>query len=137
MISWLLKKIFGDRNARILRKMQPILEHVNALAEQYKALSDAELQAKTDEFRRRLKEGETTDQILPEAYATVKDACRRLLGKSLNVTGHDIVWDMVPFDVQILGAIALHNRNIAEMATGEGKTLVAIMPIHCESRLAR
>ena len=137
MISWLLKKIFGDRNARILRKMQPILEHVNALAEQYKALSDAELQAKTNEFRRRLKEGETTDQILPEAYATVKDACRRLLGKSLNVTGHDIVWDMVPFDVQILGAIALHNRNIAEMATGEGKTLVAIMPLYLNALTGR
>ena len=137
MISWLLKKIFGDRNARVLRKMQPLLEKVNALAEEYKSLTDAQLQAKTDEFKARLKNGETTDQLLPEAYATVKDACRRLMGKTVNVTGHDIVWDMVPFDVQILGAIALHHRNIAEMATGEGKTLVAIMPLYLNALTGR
>lgn len=130
LIDWIVKKIFGDRNARRLKKMQPTLERINALYKEYHSLTDAQLQAKTGEFRERLKNGETTDDILCEAYATVKDACRRLQGTTVLVTGHEIKWEMIPFDVQILGAIALHQRNIAEMATGEGKTLVAVMPLY-------
>ena len=137
IIDWILKKIFGDRNQRRIKKMMPTLNRINELAEQYKSLTDEQLKAKTDEFRARLKNGETTDDILPEAYATVKDACRRLMGTTLNVTGHEIKWDMIPFDVQIIGGIALHQRNIAEMATGEGKTLVAIMPLYLNALTGR
>ncbi len=137
MISWIVKKIFGDRNVRRVRAMQPLLDRINALAEEYKSLTDQQLQAKTDEFRQRFRDGETTDALLPEAYAAVKDACRRLCGKTVNVTGHDIEWNMIPFDVQIIGAIALHNRNIAEMATGEGKTLVAVMPLYLNALTGR
>ena len=137
VIDWILKKIFGDRNQRRIKKMMPTLNRINELAEQYKSLTDEQLKAKTDEFRARLKNGETTDDILPEAYATVKDACRRLMGTTVNVTGHEITWDMIPFDVQIIGGIALHQRNIAEMATGEGKTLVAIMPLYLNALTGR
>ena len=137
IIDWIFKKIFGDRNERRIKKIMPLLEQINALAEEYKSLTDEQLQAKTDEFRERIKNGETTDQILPEAYAVVKDACRRLMGTTVVVTGHEITWDMIPFDVQIIGAIALHQRNIAEMATGEGKTLVAIMPLYLNALTGR
>ncbi|MBQ9369256.1 MAG: preprotein translocase subunit SecA [Victivallales bacterium] len=137
VIDWILKKIFGDRNQRRIKKMMPTLNRINELAEQYKSLTDEQLKAKTDEFRARLKNGESTDDILPEAYATVKDACRRLMGTTVNVTGHEITWDMIPFDVQIIGGIALHQRNIAEMATGEGKTMVAIMPLYLNALTGR
>ncbi len=137
VIDWIFKKIFGDRNERRIKKIMPLLNQINALAEEYKSLTDEQLQAKTDEFRERIKKGETTDQLLPEAYAVVKDACRRLMGTTVVVTGHEITWDMIPFDVQIIGAIALHQRNIAEMATGEGKTLVAIMPLYLNALTGR
>jgi preprotein translocase subunit SecA len=84
-----------------------------------------ELEHQRDEATR-----EILDEILPEAFAVVKDACRRLLGQSWEVTGHKIVWDMVPFDVQLVGGIVLHEGKIAEMGTGEGKTLVATMPLY-------
>ncbi|RMD93871.1 MAG: preprotein translocase subunit SecA, partial [Calditrichaeota bacterium] len=96
-------------------------------------------QLSTEEVRDRLAElyaeendiiNEILDQILPEAYAVVKETCRRLVGKKWNVVGHEIEWDMVPFDVQLIGAIVLHEGKIAEMATGEGKTLVATMPLY-------
>src|SRR5260221_10720576 len=77
------------------------------------------------------------DEILPEAYAAVKDACRRLVGQSWDVTGRKIIWDMVPFDVQLIGAVVLHEGKIAEMATGEGKTLVATMPLYVNALPAR
>ncbi len=125
-----MKKIFGTRNARVLKSMTPLVERINELAESYKSLTDEQLCAHTDAFRARLQNGETTDDIMCEAYATVKDACRRLCGRSAEVTGHTLVWDMVPFDVQLVGGIALHRGCIAEMATGEGKTLVATMPLY-------
>src|SRR5204863_3086265 len=94
------------------------------------ALSDEELRAKTAEFKGRLAAGETLDEVLPEAFAAVKDACRRLCGRSWKVVGIDISWDMVPYDVQLIGGIMLHEGKIAEMATGEGKTLVATLPMY-------
>lgn len=130
MISGFLKKIIGDRNEREIRKLWPIVHQINQHFEEFKKLSDAELRAKTDEFKQRLAEGETLDDLLPEAYAVVKEACRRHVGKRWMVTGREIEWDMVPFDVQLLGAIVLHQGKIAEMATGEGKTLVATMPLY-------
>ncbi len=126
----LLKLIFGTKNQRDIKKLMPIVHKVNAFEEQYQKLSDDELKAKTEEFRGRLKGGETLDDILPEAYAVVKNACRRLMGTQCVVCGHTLEWNMIPFDVQIVGGIVLHQGKIAEMQTGEGKTLVATFPLY-------
>ena len=130
MISFILKKIFGTKSERDLRKMMPLVKRINALEEEYQKLSEEELKHKTIEFKERLANGETTRDIMCEAFAVVKNACRRLVGHEAEVCGVKLKWDMVPFDVQILGAIALEWGNIAEMATGEGKTLVATMPLY-------
>ncbi len=130
MLDKMIAKVFGTKNERELKKLWPIVEQINQHFESYKKLSDEELQKKTEEFKERLAAGETLDDLLPEAFAVVKDACRRLLGKKWMVTGREIVWDMVPYDVQLLGGIVLHQGKIAEMATGEGKTLVATMPMY-------
>lgn len=143
MLQWIARKMFGSRNARILRKMQPEVDKINGFFNSYSTLSDDELKAKTPEFKKRLQEGESTDDIMCEAFAVVKDACRRLKESSSSeentviVTGHPLKWDMVPFDVQLIGAIALHQGNIAEMATGEGKTLVATMPLYLNALTGR
>ncbi|MGN1036536.1 MAG: DEAD/DEAH box helicase, partial [Ruminococcus sp.] len=108
----LLSTIFGSHSKRELARIEPIKNKVLALDEEYSKLSDAELKAKTPEFKNRLETGETLDDILPEAMATVREAAWRVLGKK-------------PFPVQIIGAIVLHQGRIAEMKTGEGKTLVA------------
>ncbi|MCX7885868.1 MAG: preprotein translocase subunit SecA, partial [Verrucomicrobiae bacterium] len=130
MVTWILRKIIGSKNERELKRLWPIVERVNEIEQQYQSLSDDQLRAKTAEFRERLTKGETLDDLLPEAYAAVKNTCRRLLGREWIVRGHPYKWDMVPFDEQILGAIVLHQGKIAEMATGEGKTLVATMPLY-------
>ena len=110
-------KLFGDYSTRELRSINPIVDRIEALAEEYKALSDAALQAKTAEFRARLAQGETLDDILPEAFATVREASDRVLG-------------LRPYRVQLIGGIVLHQGRIAEMKTGEGKTLVATLPAY-------
>jgi len=130
MFARLFKKIFGTQHEREIKKLNPQVDEINRYWEQFKELSDDELKAKTSEFRERLESGENTDDILPEAFAVVKDACRRLLGSSWMVSGREVEWDMVPYDVQLTGAIALHKGTIAEMGTGEGKTLVATMPLY-------
>jgi preprotein translocase subunit SecA len=122
--------MFGTKHDREVRRLRPLVVRINERAEQFTALSDSELQAKTGEFRRRLEEGETLDDLLPEAFAVVKETCRRLVGTKWMVTGREITWDMVPYDVQLIGAIVLHQGKITEMATGEGKTLVATMPLY-------
>lgn len=129
MFEW-LKKIFGTAQSRTLKRYRKIVEEVNRLAEEYRTLDDWQLYGKTDFFKRRIAGGESLDQILPEAYAVVKETCRRLKGTEVHVSGYNQKWDMVPFDVQIIGAIALHNGTIAEMQTGEGKTLTAVMPLY-------
>ena len=111
----LLKSIFGDYSSRELKSIYPIVDKIEALGDEYKALTDAELQAKTPEFKERLANGETLDDILPEAFATVREAADRVLG-------------MRPYRVQLVGGIVLHQGRIAEMKTGEGKTLVATLP---------
>ena len=145
----ILTKIFGSKHERDVKKIKPIVEEINPLFEGYESLSDEELRGKTGEFKQRIKEylepyqiegtpaeelkkaeQEILDQILPEAFAVVKETCRRLVGKKWEVCGIEIEWDMVPFDVQLIGAVVLHQGKIAEMATGEGKTLVATMPIY-------
>ncbi len=137
MITAILKAIFGTKSQRDLKKMRPLVRRINELEEQYQLLSDEELQAKTAEFKERLAKGETLDDIMCEAYATVKNACRRLVGREAEVCGQTQVWDMVPFDVQLMGGIALHHGGIAEMATGEGKTLVATLPLYLNALTGR
>ncbi len=169
----IIKKIFGDKHAKDIKRLQPIVEEINKHFEEYKNLTDEQLRGKTVEFRNRIKEAtseieaeiakikeklkgalpieeseplwdeldelqknlddtiaEVLDELLPEAFAVVKDTCRRLVGQSWEVTGHKIVWDMIPFDVQLMGGVVLHEGKIAEMATGEGKTLVATLPLY-------
>ena len=111
----LLTKIFGTYSDHELKKIYPIADKIEALEEEYKALTDAQLQAKTAEFKERLRSGETTDDILPEAFAAVREAADRVLG-------------LRPYRVQLIGGIVLHQGRIAEMKTGEGKTLVATLP---------
>ena len=126
----LLKLLFGTKNQRDIKRLMPLVRKINALEEQYQQLSDEELKQKTAEFKARLAQGETLDDILPEAYATVKNACRRLLNTTCMVCGHELTWNMLPFDVQLIGGIVLHQGKIAEMQTGEGKTLVATFPLY-------
>lgn len=126
----ILKKIFGTAQDRLVRKYFKSVALVNEWDAKFTSLSDEALRAKTNEFKQRLANGETLEQILPEAYAVVKNTCRRLCGTEVHVSGYDQKWDMVPYDVQIVGAIALHHGCIAEMMTGEGKTLTASMPLY-------
>ncbi|HXQ79967.1 MAG TPA: preprotein translocase subunit SecA [Opitutaceae bacterium] len=130
MLSLLLKPFAGRHYRKFLERTRPIVARINELDSSYTGLSDDELRAKTTDFQARIKAGETLDQILPEAFATVKNAARRLLGRSATVCEHELVWDMVHFDVQLIGGIALHEGRISEMATGEGKTLVATLPLY-------
>lgn len=124
------KKIFGTAQNRLLSRYRKIVGQVNALESQLQSLSEEELRSKTLELRKRYAEGESLDSLLPEAYAVVKNACRRLCGTEVHVSGYDQKWDMIPYDVQILGGIAMHYGAIAEMQTGEGKTLTAAMPLY-------
>ncbi len=132
VVKKLLQKLLGNKSERDIKKLQPLLGRIKEIRAGCRDLSDEQLQAKTDEFRRRLADGETVDDLLPEAYAVVWEACRRLAERKASwpVWGSEVVWDMVPYDVQIIGAIVLHQGRIAEMATGEGKTLVAVMPLY-------
>lgn len=125
-----LKKLFGTAQDRAVRRYFKIVAKVNDWDEKFKLLSDEQLKGKTDEFRQRLEKGETLDDLMPEAFAVVKNVCRRLLGTPVHVSGYDQQWDMIPYDVQIVGAIALHHGSIAEMMTGEGKTLTSVMPLY-------
>ena len=137
MFTWLLKHTIGTKNDRDVKRLCPIVNKVNEIEKGYQSLTDEQLRAKTEEFKKRLADGETLDDLMPEAFAAVKNACRRLVGRKWQVCGFEIVWDMVPFDVQVMGAIVLHQGKIAEMATGEGKTLVATMPLYLNALTGR
>ncbi|MDD5557455.1 MAG: preprotein translocase subunit SecA [bacterium] len=130
MFTWMLRHTIGTKNDRDVRRLLPVVRRINEIEREYQSLTDEGLREKTAEFRRRLAAGETPDGIMPEAFAAVKNACRRLLGRRWDVCGIEVEWDMVPFDVQLMGAVVLHQGKIAEMATGEGKTLVATMPLY-------
>ena len=114
MIGSLARKIFGSANDRYIKKQHKIIEKINSLEPEIAKLSNDELRAKTDEFRNRLTQGENLDDLLPEAFATVREAAKRTLGQR-------------HYDVQLIGGIVLHHGQIAEMKTGEGKTLVATL----------
>src|ERR1700685_1776756 len=133
MLSFLLKPFAGRHYKKFLARARPIVAKINEFDKSYSTLSDEQLRAKTVEFQERIKAGETLHQILPEAFATVKNAARRMVGQKVLVCEHELVWDMVHFDVQLVGGIALHEGRIAEMATGEGKTLVATLPLYLNS----
>ncbi|MDX9858816.1 MAG: preprotein translocase subunit SecA [candidate division Zixibacteria bacterium] len=126
----LITKVFGTKHEREVKRLTPIVDEINAQFGTLSTLSEDELRGKTAEFRSRLAAGETLDDILPEAFAVVKEACRRHVGTSWKVVGQDTDWNMVHFDVQLMGGIVLHEGKIAEMATGEGKTLVATLPTY-------
>lgn len=130
MISSILKKFSGRHYKKYLKKCQPIIARINEIESGYQSLSDEQLRAKTEEFMQRYQAGESLDALLPEAFATVKSAARRLCGQSYPVCDHDLEWNMVHYDVQFIGGIALHEKRIAEMATGEGKTLVSTCPLY-------
>jgi preprotein translocase subunit SecA len=130
MFGKLLTRVFGTKTGREVKRVRPLVEEINRFFESYRSLADEELAAKTAEFRKRIEDGETVDALLPEAFGAVKEACRRLVGKSWDVCGQKTEWNMIPYDVQLIGGIVLHEGKIAEMATGEGKTLVATMPLY-------
>ncbi|HAF93554.1 MAG TPA: preprotein translocase subunit SecA, partial [Pseudomonas sp.] len=117
MFAPLLKKLFGSKNEREVKRMLKAVQAVNALEEQMVSLSDEQLRGKTEEFKARLEKGETLDKILPEAFAVCREAGKRVMG-------------MRHFDVQLIGGMTLHEGRIAEMRTGEGKTLVATLAVY-------
>jgi len=146
MIGFLVKKLIGSKNDREIRRLRPLVAKINEIEAGLSSLSDDDLRRKTAEWKARLSAikdnaelAAALDALLPEAYAVVKNVCRRLTERRAEVVvrGHTIVWDMIPFDVQIIGAIALHQGKIAEMATGEGKTLVATMPVYLNALTGR
>src|SRR4030065_2058948 len=117
MVKWLLTKVFGTRNERDLKKLPPLAAAISELEPRIQALSDAELRAKTAEFKEKLAQGAGVDDILTEAFAVVREAGRGTVR-------------MRPFDVQLIGGVVLHQGKISEMKTGEGKTLVATLPAY-------
>ncbi len=137
MISAILKKFSGRHYKKYLKKCQPIIERINSLETDYQSLTDDQISAKTAEFMQRHKDGESLDDLLPEAFAVVKDMSRRMCGQEFEVCDHMLPWNMVHYDVQFIGGIALHERHIAEMATGEGKTLVSTCPLYLNALTGR
>lgn len=175
----IIKSIFGTKQERDAKELRPIVDKINEFYEQYKSLTDEQLRAKTDEFRKKIADNiaadeqkreelstrlktealtvdeiadindeikrldkqifetanSTLDELLPEAFAAVKDTCRRLAEKKYvyEYAGEKYQWDMIPYDVQLMGGIVLHQGKISEMATGEGKTLVAVLPLYLNS----
>jgi preprotein translocase subunit SecA len=144
MIGFIFKKIIGSKNDREVKKLRPLVARINEIEAGLQSLSDDDLRKKTADWKAELSAIEDNEklaarlsEILPEAFAVVKNACRRLCGQDVIVRGHPLRWEMVPFDVQLIGGIALHTGKIAEMATGEGKTLVATAPVYLNALTGR
>src|SRR5258707_1306024 len=137
MIGFIVKKFIGSKNDREVKRLRPLVAKINALEMELQKASDDDLRKKTAAWKEELSKIEDNDEvarrlneILPEAFAVVKNACRRLCGTEIIVRDHPLKWEMIPFDVQLIGGYALHSGRIAEMATGEGKTLVATLPVY-------
>ena len=137
MIGYIVKKFIGSKNDREIKKLRPMVGVINQFEAELQKLPDEALRQKTADWKARLAKIEdkqelaaALNEILPEAFAVVKNACRRLCGSEVIVRGHPIKWEMVPFDVQLIGGVSLHSGKISEMATGEGKTLVATLPVY-------
>ncbi len=146
MIGFIVKKLIGSKNEREVKKLRPLVAKINEIEKTLQVLSDDELRQKTAKWKEELSQIKDNDQlrqrldeILPEAFAVVKNACRRLTDRKTEVIvrDHPLKWEMVPFDVQLIGGWALHNGRIAEMATGEGKTLVATSPVYLNALTGR
>jgi preprotein translocase subunit SecA len=143
MFDW-FKRIFGTKNDREIKRLRPLVDRINEIEAGLQQLSDEDLRKKTADWRAELAKIEDRtelaaklNEILPEAFAVVKNACRRLCGQEITVRGHPLKWEMIPFDVQLIGGMALHSGKIAEMATGEGKTLVATAPVYLNALAGR
>ncbi len=144
MIGYIFKKIVGSKNDREVRRLRPLVAKINALETDLQQVSDDGLRQKTAAWKEELSQiqdneelAKRLNEILPEAFAVVKAACRRLCGTEIIVRDHPLNWEMVPFDVQLIGGYALHSGRIAEMATGEGKTLVATLPVYLNALSGR
>ncbi len=152
MFDILLKSVFGSKHDRDVKRVTPIVAEINQHFAGLNSLSDGELASRTAEFKariasalegltdpeeRRVREQDALSDLVPEAFAVVKEACRRMCGRTLDVVGQPIPWEMVPYDEQLIGGVMLHEGKIAEMATGEGKTLVATMPIYLNALTGR
>ncbi len=144
MIGFIVKNFIGSKNDREVKRLRPLVAKINAIEAELQKLSDDDLRQKTAIWKEELSKiqdnGELASrliEILPEAFAMVKNACRRLWGQEIIVREHPLKWEMIPFDVQLIGGHALHSGKIAEMATGEGKTLVATLPVYLNALSGR
>src|SRR6266576_3579074 len=144
MIGYIVKKFIGSKNEREVKRLRPLVAQINALEAELQKLPEEALREKTAKWKEELSKIEDKQElarrlseILPEAFAVVKNACRRLCGQDFTVRGHPLKWEMVPFDVQLIGGYGLHSGRIAEMATGEGKTLVATLPVYLNALTGR
>ena len=144
MVSWILRKVLGSKNQREIKRIRPLVDKINRFEQEFQALTEDQLREKTTGWKKDLANIEDPDElarrlhaVLPEAFALVKNAARRLCGKTILVCDQQIVWNMIHFDVQLIGGIILHEGKIAEMATGEGKTLVATCPIYLNALTGR
>mgnify|MGYP001275258775 FL=1 len=129
-IKTIFQTLKGRHHRKYIKKCAPLVRKINDLEKDYQSLSEEQLKSKTQEFMSRYEKGETLEEMLPEAFAVVKNAARRMCGSTISVCDQPIDWEMVHYDVQLIGGMALHERHIAEMATGEGKTLVSTCPLY-------
>ena len=129
-IKTIFQTLKGRHHRKYIKKCAPLIRKINDLEKDYQNLSEEQLKSKTQEFMARYEKGETLEDMLPEAFAVVKNAARRMCGSTISVCDQPIDWEMVHYDVQLIGGMALHERHIAEMATGEGKTLVSTCPLY-------
>src|SRR5262245_14489206 len=144
MIGFIIKKIIGSKNDREVRRLRPLVTRINEAEASLQSAPDEVLRQKTAAWKERFagiqdaqEMAAGLNEILPEAFAVVKNACRRLCGQEITVRGHPLKWEMIPFDVQLIGGWALHKGRIAEMATGEGKTLVGTLPVYLNALSSR
>src|SRR5437867_8869468 len=144
MIGFIIRKIIGSKNDREVQRLRPLVAKINEIESALQAQPPEALREKTAAWKERLCKIEDNaelaaalNEILPEAFAAVKNACRRLCGQEIVVRDHPLKWEMIPFDVQLIGGYALHSGRIAEMATGEGKTLVATLPVYLNALTGR
>src|SRR6266436_3425933 len=144
MIGYIVKKFIGSKNEREVKRLRPLVAQINALEAELQKVPDEVLRQKTAAWKEELSPihdnqelAAALTEVLPEAFAVVKNACRRLVGQEITVREHPLKWDMIPFDVQLIGGWALHTGRIAEMATGEGKTLVATLPVYLNALTGR
>ena len=164
MIQSFVKKVFGSRSDREIKQLYPLVDQINQLAKEMTDISDEKMIERSNTLKESviasrkaakaradsnisdkdeatksilMAEHEKLEEILPEAFAMVKETCRRMCGSSWPVVGRNLSWEMVPYDVQIIGGIILHRGNVAEMKTGEGKTLVAAFPIYLNALTGR